>query len=302
MAGEKTHITVCICTFKRPHLLKRLLHELQRQKTGGAFTYSVVVVDNDCIQSAERVTMEFAGVSSIPITYCVEKKQNIALARNKALANAQGDFIAFIDDDEYPAPDWLYLLLKTCQASAGDGVLGPVKPDFEQEPPKWAKKGGFFERPAHETGYAITLSDARTGNVLFRRKILNGPDALFRVQFGTGGEDVDFFREKLDRGCVFVWCNEAVVYEAVPPTRCTRSYLLRRSLLCGSISFKQEAGRVPGLIKAFIAVPTYGLALPFLLIAGEHHFMKYMIKFCDHAGRLLAMFRIYPITERPGGT
>lgn len=297
---EIPHVSVCICTFRRMDLLRRLLNELLEQKTEGLFSYSVVVVDNDHKETGKPVALDFAARFSISLTYCVEPRQNIALARNKALANAQGDFIAFIDDDEYPAPDWLYLLFKTCEASGADGVLGPVKPDFEQEPPKWAKKGGFFERPSHKTGHAINLSDARTGNVLFRRKILDGPGALFRIQFGTGGEDVDFFREKMDKGCVFVWCNEAVVYESVPPTRCTRSYLLRRALLCGSISFKQEAGRVSGLIKAFIAVPAYGLALPFLLIAGEHHFMKYMIKFCDHAGRLLAMFHINPITERPG--
>ena len=35
------------------------------------------------------------------------RKQNIALARNKAIENAKGDFIAFIDDDEFPLDQWL---------------------------------------------------------------------------------------------------------------------------------------------------------------------------------------------------
>lgn len=41
------HISVCICTFKRPSLLLRLLKELAGQETQGLFTYSIVVVDND---------------------------------------------------------------------------------------------------------------------------------------------------------------------------------------------------------------------------------------------------------------
>jgi hypothetical protein len=47
-----------------------------------------------------------------------------------------------------------------------------------------------------------------------------------------------------------------------------------------------------------LAVPLYGLALPVLLIAGQHVFMKYLIKFMDHAGRLLALIDLNPVRER----
>ena len=276
----------------------KLLEELDKQQTEGLFTYSIIVADNDSKQSAKRVVSEFAAQSPIPTTYCVEPHQNIALARNKALANSQGDFIAFIDDDEYPATGWLCSLFRTCIASGADGVLGPVKPFFEKEPPKWATKGRFFERPTHETGYRIGMSDARTGNVIFRRKILEGVGEAFWAEFGTGGEDVDFFRRMMDKGCVFVWCNEAVVYETIPPARCRRRYLLKRALLRGRNSFRQQVGRGRNLIKSLIAVPVYSLALLFLFVAGDHHSMKYLIKFCDHAGRLLALLGCNPVKER----
>lgn len=297
MTTEDIHISVCICTFKRPVLLNHLLNELIQQETEGLFSYSVVVADNDCAQSAKQVVLEIAACSSIPVSYCVEPQQNIALARNKALRNAKGDFVAFIDDDEFPAPNWLSGLFKICNAGIADGVLGPVIPFFEQDPPNWAIKGRFFERPTHETGYRIGLTDARTGNVMFRRKILHGTEAIFRAEFGTGGEDLDFFQRMMARGCVFVWCNEAVVYEVVPPTRCKRGYLLRRAMYGGVNSLKFRAGRVRSVFKSLVAVPAYGLVLPFLFIAGEHHFMKYMIKFCAHTGKLLALFRIQPFKE-----
>jgi GT2 family glycosyltransferase len=143
----------------------------------------------------------------------------------------------------------------------------------------------------------LGFQETRTSNVLFRRKILDAADVPFRAEFGTGGEDVDFFRRMMEKGFTFVWCNEAVVYELVPQTRCTRSYLLRRALHRGNITFKFRGGHVRGLIKSFVAVPAYGLALPFLYIAGDHLFMKYMIKFCDHAGKLLALFGITPFKE-----
>ena len=47
------HISVCICTFKRPDRIGPLLAKLDRQLTDGLFTYSIVVSDNDAGRSAE---------------------------------------------------------------------------------------------------------------------------------------------------------------------------------------------------------------------------------------------------------
>ena len=82
-ARKTKHIAVCLCTHKRPDLLKKLLHELDVQDTAGLFTYSIVVVDNDRLQSAESVVADFAANSKVSVKYYVEPKQNIALARNK---------------------------------------------------------------------------------------------------------------------------------------------------------------------------------------------------------------------------
>ena len=101
------HVSVCICTYKRPELLKRLLDELADQERSELFIFSIVVVDNDHSESARRVVEDFTKAWPIQVTYCVEPRQNIALARNKAVENATGDFIAFIDDDEFPTKRWL---------------------------------------------------------------------------------------------------------------------------------------------------------------------------------------------------
>src|SRR5450432_1624341 len=235
------HISVCICTFKRGDFLKKLLTTLESQETQNLFTYSVVVADNDSGRSAESVVAAFLQSSSLRVTYCVEPQQNIALARNKALQHAEGDFIAFIDDDEFPERRWLCDLFHAMEMYAADGVLGPVKPYFESEPPPWVKKGKFFERLDHGTGYKVTWPEARTGNVLFKRNILDRLEIPFKSKFDTAGEDVDFFRRLMEKGCSFVWCSEAVAYEVVPPSRCTSRYMLRRALLRGS-NFPKHGG------------------------------------------------------------
>lgn len=293
------HLSVCICTFKRPVLLRRLLEELEKQETGGAFSYSIVVADNDATRSAEALVAEFAARSPGRVTYCCEPTQNIALVRNRAIAHARGDFLVFIDDDEFPVPAWLAELWKTCESHRVSGVLGPVRPHFDSPPPAWLIRGRFCERPEFPTGTPLAWSQCRTGNVLFRRAILPADAPPFREQFGTGGEDVDFFQRMSAAGAKFIWCNEAVAYETVPPSRWTRSYMLRRALLRGKNSLKIGRGRLLLMVKSLVAVPLYGIVLPFSLLAGHHRFMHLLIRCCDHVGRLLAAVGLHPMEARP---
>lgn len=292
------HITVCVCTFKRSALLLRLLQDLQRQATNSLFSYSIVVADNDREKSAQMVVNEFSTTAHVPVTYCVEPRQNIALARNRAISQADGEFIAFIDDDEVPPEDWLLRLHSACRSFRCAGVLGPVIPYFDSAPPAWVTKGKFFDRPSHTTGYELSWAECRTGNVLFRRSILLSLDEPFRAQFDTAGEDLDFFRRTIDNGSVFMWCSEAPVYELVPPSRCSRSFLLKRALLRGSNFPKHPADRVKNLAKSIIAVPAYTLALPVFAVFGQHLFLQYLIKLFDHVARLLAFSGVAVVKER----
>jgi hypothetical protein len=55
---------------------------------------------------------------------------------------------------------------------------------------------------------------------------------------------------------------------------------------------------VRNVLKSVIAVPAYALALPLLLLAGHHYFMRYLVRLADHVGRLLASVGLNPVTER----
>jgi succinoglycan biosynthesis protein ExoM len=297
MNKNSAHISVCICTYKRPLYLVRLLNELEGQDTGGLFTYSIVVADNDHLQSARQVVSEFAAKAHIQTIYCVEPQQNIALARNKALQYATGDFIAFIDDDELPIKNWLLIMIKACHRYGADGILGPVKPRFEEEPPKWVLKGKFWERPTYKTGLIIDWDKCRTGNVLLRRRVINSAERAFNPEFPIS-EDSDFFMRMIEKGYVFVWSNEAIVYEIVPPMRCKRTVILRRALLRGSISINYPYFGAHVTAKSIIAIAAYTLILPFLIILSQHMFMIYLEKMFDHLGRILALLGFSSIKDR----
>lgn len=124
------HVTVCICTFRRPELLDALLTALSKQKTERRLTFSVRVVDNDPGQSARSVVAKWAASGCFPVEACSELRQNIARARNRAVADINCDYVAMIDDDEVPCDDWLLRLVGLIESSGADGVLGPVYPAY----------------------------------------------------------------------------------------------------------------------------------------------------------------------------
>lgn len=297
MTGSRPHITVCICTYQRPALLLRLLEDLAVQATEDRFTFSISVVDNDRTESARRTVEHFGRCQPFPVAYCVQPVQNIALTRNRAVASATGDYMAFIDDDEFPIRQWLLILFQALQSHGVDGVLGPVKPHFDPGTPQWVIKGRFYDRTSYPTGLVIDWPKGRTGNVLFRRAIFEGLEEPFRKDFLTG-EDQDFFRRMIEQGRRFIWCEEALAYEVVPPIRWKRSFMLRRALLRGKVSLRHPSTTSKDVLKSAIAIPLYLLALPFLLLLGQHRFMDCLVRLFDHLGRLLAFLGLDPVREK----
>ncbi len=296
MSESLEHISVCVCTYKRRDFLTRLVLELKKQETDGLFTYSLVVADNDPEKSAASVVAELQANTPFEIKYAWEPKRGIANARNRVVANAHGDYLAFIDDDEFPAPMWLLTLFKTCREYKTDGAFGPVKTSLRCCSAEWMLRSRFYDRRVNPTGTPVEWQEARTGNVLLKRSVVGDDPMPFRPEFRVG-EDQDFFRRKMEEGRKFVWCAEAEAFETVPPSRWKRSYLIKKALLRGSAAALQPSCGPASIVRSIIAVPMYALALPFSLLLGHHRFMTVLVKLCDHLGKLLALAGIQPIKE-----
>jgi succinoglycan biosynthesis protein ExoM len=290
------HICVCICTYRRPVQLHHLLWKLENLETENSFDYSIVIMDNDASESARPLVESRARESPLAISYHVEPQQNIALARNRAVASAKGDYLAFIDDDEWPDSAWLLNLFLAIRHFKTAGILGPVIPRFGIKPPSWVLKGRFFERPIHSTGDGLEWKNTRTGNVLLRRDLFTNDPDWFNPRFGSGGEDRDFFRRKIEEGHVFVWCEEAPVFESVPPERWGIKVLMKRALLRGKMAFRSSGSSPKSILTSAGALAIYSVCLPFLFVFsplfGYDVFVKYLIRNCDHLGKILALLKI----------
>jgi succinoglycan biosynthesis protein ExoM len=228
------HIAICVATFKRPRLLRRLLNgiaELRFAKVGIP-EITVIVVDNDPTGTAREVCR--GAFLPWRLHYVLEAKRGIAEARNRAVRESgNADFIAFIDDDEVPKELWLDELLSAQAKFQGDTVAGPVYPSFTDDVPDWIRREGFFDRPTHfVTGESLLCCS--TNNVLVSRNVFDrvgGFDDRFQL---TGGEDVHFFTRVRLAGFHIVWSGDALVSETISSDRANLAWLLRRSYRDGN--------------------------------------------------------------------
>jgi glycosyltransferase involved in cell wall biosynthesis len=300
---KKENITVCIPTFKRPLLLERLLMSIKEQQTHGEFNVSVVVVDNDKECSARDTVRKF-GKGRVCVCYENEPVQNISLARNRAVLRSRGEFVAFIDDDEFPQKYWLYNHYRMIKKTGADGVLGPVIPYYEPGAPDWLIKSRICVRPSYASGTLLKASQTRSGNVLFNRKVFTDTGLLFDPSYGlTGGEDVDFFRRAERCGLKFVWCQEASVFETVPAERWKRTYYVKRAMVRGRVKHfsyrsKNRTERYRALAKSIIAFSVYIFSFPVVITMGERIRMKVVDSCFHHAGMLSAALGLKILSRR----
>ncbi len=292
---EKKLVSVCIATYKRAELLNKLLKALTNQKSEGLFEIEVIVVDNDPNQSAKRVVEQFYG--SISIQYDSEPRKGLAFVRNRTLELAKGHYLAFIDDDEYPADSWLltYFLFFERRKDATVGQ-GPVIPYYTKDVKEWIVSGGFFERSSLED--ESELSEGRTTNAFVRRDFLVSRNILhFDMAYNlTGGEDTDFFKRILAAGGKIFGVSDAVVYEFVPNERANVKWLLLRSLRTGGTYFKIQ-GENRSLIKN-TSIAVMRLNISIILLVGsllmtpfsKARAFKLLRKSTSNLGQFLSLF------------
>jgi glycosyltransferase involved in cell wall biosynthesis len=132
MTSETVDVTVVICAYteERWHDLVAAVESIQQQIA--APREIIVVVDHNT-HLLERARAHLPGVVVIENS----ESQGLSGARNSGIARAQGEFIAFLDDDATAEPDWLAQLSHCCEDPQVMGVGGTVEPEWLSSRPAW---------------------------------------------------------------------------------------------------------------------------------------------------------------------
>jgi succinoglycan biosynthesis protein ExoM len=243
-------IAICICTCDRVDSLQSLLNVLAGIKLGSLDPSDLffVLVDNQPDGRARAVCDQARARLPCTLHFAEERERGISFARNRAISTALShgaDFIAFIDDDDLPRPDWLVHLVDRQRIACADLVIGNWQMPDDLSVPKSLRGIHFFKpRQIHRLNQWGFPPWAGTCNVLISRRVvehLGQAEPVFRPEFArTGGGDTDFFIRARVAGFSVAVAPDSVVFFNWDPGRLTWRGVLRRAFRLGSTSMHLE--------------------------------------------------------------
>jgi hypothetical protein len=129
--GQDTLVTVILPTFDRPQLLARAIASVQQQVHR---EWELLVVDN----GQDPGTAPAVAAAADPrIRLIRSDERGSCRARNLALAQARGELIAYLDDDNVMGPVWLRAVAATAaRHPAQDAFYGARVDDKPPAPPR----------------------------------------------------------------------------------------------------------------------------------------------------------------------
>jgi len=230
-AAARAHVAITACTVDRPdglgHLLEGLSHLTFVRTAEPEIT--IVIIDNSSTGQAEAIVEAHRPLLRWPIIYRHEPRRGLVYARNAQLdaAPTSADWLAMIDDDETPVPQWLDSLLATAHEHDARLVGGPVTPAYVEPPPAWVTQSGFYEIAPLDDGTPIER--LYTNNALVSLDAVRRHGWRFDMAFNfTGGEDEHFFSRAIAAGLKAVSARDAEVIETVQPGRTTVAWVIKR--------------------------------------------------------------------------
>jgi GT2 family glycosyltransferase len=265
-------VVIAIPTFRRPQSLRRLLAAIEQLETRSAVI--VVVADND-VEKHEG--FDVCGAIRAegyrwPLDAFVAPERGIAQVRNALVDRVLGcpcDFVAMLDDDEWPEPGWLEAFLRVQRATGADALHGAILREFEQNPgPRVMHCDGIA--PMRGTTGRVAMIEG-SGNIMVSRACFDGlAKPCFDPAFAlSGGEDRDFFERLRRQGRRFAWCDEAVVHAWVPATRANLKWALSRAYRVGNSDmrvFLKYKNPLPARLRELAKIAGALLLFPFLFV------------------------------------
>lgn len=300
-------LSVLICTARRPDFLRDLLMALNKAHVHEPiFDLEVVVIDNDELQSAQKVTYDLINQLNFTLRYIYEATSGVSSARNTAIANAKHPLCLFLDDDQIIETTFFRQLFETTRAFPQDfsAIRLHVGWKFETFIPRWLERGlsrdAAHKNTGHRHGKPLKRKEMGTGGLLINKNNLidqKTSEPLFDVTLNEiGGEDVSMFLKAVVSGKTFYYASSPSVIERVAAERATVHYGLRTALRKGFVdaTLALRGARLSTKISFFaltlLYLATALVLLPLSAFGGRLKIFNTTMKLWRQFGKCKALF------------
>jgi len=232
-------ISVAICTYQRYESLALTLESLENQAIP-PIAREILVIDNSPDPQASQ--SEHDKHKTIPgLRWFHLGRPGVAHARNRAVAEAKADRLAFIDDDVTVSPGWLAAVLNAFERFGRNAhsVGGPVRPHWLAPRPEWLAEGML--------PFLSLIDRGPTDRLLAHEEWIPTANAAFRVDrlkniggfcetLGRNGnavtllsnEDTELLGRLHAAGGQTAWSPGASVLHRIDPSRLDQAWFRRR--------------------------------------------------------------------------
>ena len=241
---KKIHpeLSIAVCTYNRAKMLAQCLQSLFAQSLPKN-KYEVLVIDNNSSDTTAILVKQLSKKSKYPLHYFFEKRQGISYARNCAIKNAKGKYLAYIDDDEIAPSHWAKTIFNCFKQvkPLPDAIGGPCFPQYPEG------KAKYFPDERATVAYFGKCSDFLVnlssnpkwgfgvGNSAFRLSSLKKYRG-FDTRLGRkgkrifAGEETELYTRMYADGAVFWYEASMIAYHVIPYKRTTLAYQFRQGI------------------------------------------------------------------------
>ncbi len=231
-------ISVAICTHNRADRLILALEGLVKQSLSSQ-NFEVLIIDNVSQDNTKEIGDRYQE-KYYNFRYIYEPVLGLSKARNSALDQAKGKYIAYLDDDAIPCEEWLESILDSFTTVEPSPVCvgGPIYGLWEIPKPDWIHKymEDFFTVLDYgsEPRWFPPKKFPYGANMCYEKKSLENVGG-FKEELGRQGNKllsqeellVNWILEK--QGGKFYYNPKASVKHWIPKERINAEWLLRRN-------------------------------------------------------------------------
>ena len=235
-------LTIAIPTYNGEQRLPQVLDKLKTQVDTDNIKWEVVIVDNNSTDNTAKIIQEYQvnWLKNIPLRYCFEKEQGFPFARQKAITEAKGELIGFLDDDNLPYPNWVKSAYNFAKKNPQAGAFSSkIHGLFETEPSQELKQIIFYLAIIDRGSQPLLYEPRKKGlppgaGLVVRREVWQKcvPSRLFLVgragnNIMPAGEDAEALLHIHKAGWE-IWYNPTMEIEHIIPSwRLEKTYLMR---------------------------------------------------------------------------
>lgn len=234
--------TVAIRTYNAANSISQVLDRLRSQIDTEHINWEIIVVDNNSSDNTAQIVQEYQSSweQAYPLKYYFEPKQGAAIARKRAMEEAQGKLVGFLDDDNLPAADWVAQAYEFAKSHPQVGAYGgQIHGEFKVEPPKDFQKIAVYLAIIERGNKAFCYNNHKkkvlppgAGLVISKKAWLDSvPKNLFLLgpsgkSLSTKGEDIEILSYIQNAGWEIWYSPQMHIYHQIPSWRLERDYLI----------------------------------------------------------------------------